>query len=194
MSSINNIEKLIQIATIEQMYLMLEKLKSNNTASTSTCESTSTSTHLADISLCLSNDFVIGKQVNKLKKKINKLNNILNESNNTICKLSIKINELEQELTSIKNTNNNFEKHQIKGQQTLDSYYGFFNSLSRDHNTQTYNDYIKEEIIINQEIDLNEDDDIEYLENNKEEPIIIVIDEHNEDETVEQIVKEELKS
>ena len=173
MSSINNIEKLIQIATIEQMYLMLEKLKSNNTASTSTCESTSTSTceststststHLADISLCLSNDFVIGKQVNKLKKKINKLNNILNESNNTICKLSIKINELEQELTSIKNTNNNFEKHQIKGQQTLDSYYGFFNSLSRDHNTQTYNDYIKEEIIINQEIDLNEDEDIEEI-------------------------------
>ena len=120
MSSINNIEKLIQIATIEQMYLMLEKLKANTT--------TSTSTQLEDISLCLSNDFVIGKQVNKLKKKINKLNNILNESNKTICKLSIKINELEQELNSIKITNNDndnnnyFENHQIKGQQTLDSY------------------------------------------------------------------------
>ena len=31
MSTMNNLEKLIQMATIEQMYLMLEKLKANNT-------------------------------------------------------------------------------------------------------------------------------------------------------------------
>ena len=29
MSTMNNLEKLIQMATIEQMYLMLEKLKAN---------------------------------------------------------------------------------------------------------------------------------------------------------------------
>jgi uncharacterized coiled-coil DUF342 family protein len=135
MSSINNIEKLIQIATIEQMYLMLEKMKANNTTDITN-----------DISNdILSNDFNISKQINKLKKKINKLNKTLNTSNNVICKLSIRIDELEQELTSIKNNNENYYldiKH-VKGQQTLESYYGFCNSLTREEKKQNITRIIK---------------------------------------------------
>jgi hypothetical protein len=178
MSSINNIEKLIQIATIEQMYLMLEKLKSNNT--TDTAINTTNTSNTNDLSLCLQNNIVFGQQIDNLKQDFYNFKNLLNTSNNTICKLSAKINELEQELNFIKNNNDNnnyFDYQQIKGQQTLDSYYnyGFFNQSNKEVKTC---DYIKKEIIKN-ENDVILEEDIEYFEQNKKKPVLFVI---NEDE------------
>ena len=203
MSSINNIEKLIQIATIEQMYLMLEKLKANNTTETinlNTHTNDITNDITNDLSLCLSNDLNISKQINKLKKKINKLNKTLNTSNNVICKLSIRIDELEEELTSIKHKNENdyFDNKHIKGQQKLDTYYGFCNSLTREEKTHTYNnvelndnvcDYIKEEKYSNeyQNTVIDKDDDVECLEYNKIEPVLIVINEEQEQEQEQEV-------
>ena len=124
----NNLEKLIQMATIEQMYLMLEKLKAN------------TDTNNTNNTLSSSTNIDFSEQIKKFEHEIYVLNNTLNTNNNTICKLSIKINELEEELTSIKNdihyTNenpSNLFKYQIKGQQTLDNF-GFFNqSFKKKH-------------------------------------------------------------
>ena len=180
MSTMNNLEKLIQIATIEQMYLMLEKLKAN--------------TNTNDILLSSTNIHIdFSEQIKKLENEMYNLNNTLKTSNNTICKLSMKISELEEELTSIKNdihnTNENptnFLKYQIKGQQKLDSYLGFVNQSPKEEKTQLYNEVvIKEEI---QEIVLNKEDDVEYLGNNNKEPILIVIDE----EVVKEVIIESL--
>jgi hypothetical protein len=72
----------------------------------------------------------------------------------------MKISELEEEITSIKNNTiaddnpSTFFKYQIKGQQKLDSYLGFFNQSPKD-------------VVIKEETQpYNEVEDVEYLGNN----------------------------
>ena len=107
----NNLEKLIQFATIEQMYSMLEKLRLNNT------------TDFNNMNLNLNtetNKFEFEEEMKELKAEIHNMNNILKTNNDTINKLLIKIDELKEELDTMKNntnTNINFLNQQVKGQQ-----------------------------------------------------------------------------
>ena len=61
MSTMNNLEKLIQMATIEQMYLMLEKLKVNTNTNTN-----------------INNNIDFSDQIKKFENEIYNLNNNAN--------------------------------------------------------------------------------------------------------------------
>jgi hypothetical protein len=132
-TTINNLEKLIQMATIEQMYNMLQKLKADNSSTIKEC-------NFSDETHSNENNALIGSlltEIKHLKTEINDHNEKLQRYNiefwklsETIKYLSLKSEQLENELSEIKsNTNNNsrFLCQQIRGQQSLTSYPGFSN-------------------------------------------------------------------
>ena len=123
MTSLDNLEKLIQMATIEHMYSMLQKISDN--ANNTTTDST--------ISKNCIND--------KLIKKLQNYDAV-------ISSLTVKVHNLERELEEIKsNTNNNsiYLCQKNHGQQVLTSYPGFSNtSASPIQSTKTVDEeYIR---------------------------------------------------
>jgi hypothetical protein len=102
-TTMDNLEKLIQMATIEQMYNMLQKMKNNNCCSVNT-----------------END---SKTMNDILHQIERINgdssNQFNNLYNMVNQLSVKINEMETELQELKQSS----VKQVPGQQTLDKYF-----------------------------------------------------------------------
>jgi len=130
--SIDNLEKLIQIATIEQMYSMLQKMKNDNFNNRfeecyfSDKKYEQSSNALID---SLLNDIKILKITNDEQTECLRRNNSdIRKLLDTVKYLSDRIEKLENELNENKsNTNNNsrFLCQQIRGQQKLTSYPGF---------------------------------------------------------------------
>ena len=126
MTSLDNLEKLIQMATIEHMYSMLQKI-SNNTNNVNNTNNTNNTTTDSTISKNCINDELIKK---------------LQNYDAVISSLTTKVHNLELELEEIKsNTNNNsrYLCQQIRGQQVLTSYPGFSNTSAASpmHSTKS---------------------------------------------------------
>ena len=122
MTSLDNIEKLIQMATIEHMYSMLQKMsdKSNINKEQQTFIDPSKNKNYDDI-------------INNLTTMLLEIKNDNNKNVNTINILNIKVIQLEEELNQIRNNTNSNSKYlcqQIRGQQVLTSYPGFSTSSS----------------------------------------------------------------
>jgi len=123
-----NLEKLIQMASIEQMYSMLQKLKENvDNFNEYNFEEKKKATN---INTNVNTNAELVTEIKTLHFEIRNITDNLQNYNDNILKLNIKITELEKELHEIKsNTNNNskFLCQQIRGQQSLSSYPGFSN-------------------------------------------------------------------
>jgi septal ring factor EnvC (AmiA/AmiB activator) len=199
MSSLNNLEKLIQIATIEQMYSMLQKMKndfpnevSDIVHSTTTSSTTTNNTTTSDI-------------VTKLQMLLNENTNKTDHSLILINRLVEKINSLERELANIKHeselnntTIKQLETH-IKGQQKLTDYAGF-KKLSRNVEAEQQHIILKiEEKHVDafprktEEVNLVSDEDVSE-EGDDEEPEqnVTVVEDAVEDE-LEEEEEEELE-
>ena len=124
-----NLEKLIQMATIEQMYSMLQKLKENvDNLNENSFEEKKKATNV-NVGL------EVVTEIKNLQFDIQNITDNLQKYNDNILKLNTKIQELEKELYEIKsNTNNNskFLCQQIRGQQSLTSYPGFSNGTQKE--------------------------------------------------------------
>jgi hypothetical protein len=158
MSTINNLEKLIQMATLEQMYVMLEKLRvntlnnhkdfnfsdinlSNNINNTN--DNTSKNDFVSELKYIkneiqnMSNKIQINynmtdKLTIQMNDMIQHMNDKLKMKDDMIQKLSIRVNEIEEELQRIKtDKDTNSICKQIKGQQSLKSYPGFSNDIQQ---------------------------------------------------------------
>jgi hypothetical protein len=154
-TTIDNITKLIQMATIEQMYTMLQKMKNDNDVhknkecnfsndndvhKNKDCNfSNDNDVHknkdcnFSDENYSNQNNKLIGSllnEINILKRENNIHTNMLIRWNTDFLKLSKKFDVLETDLSEIKNNTNNNSKflcQQIRGQQLLTSYPGFSN-------------------------------------------------------------------
>jgi hypothetical protein len=186
MSTINNLEKLIQMATIEQMYIMLEKLRANNSiygnlnfsdiklsSNINNMNDTNNTNHFENEFKSIKNEIqTINSRLNinnemsdGLTMKIHDLIKIVNDkfttNNNTINKLLVKINDLEDEISKMKNSNETkVVCEQIKGQRSLKSYPGFSNEKQ---NEQKKIDDVNIKLEIEEKTHDEHDNDVEYV-------------------------------
>ena len=119
MSSINNLEKLIQIATIEQMYELIKKMKNNVDKENELDNFTKNNN---DIILDLQNKI---QELNCLVRSLTSQNQSVY---NMVDRLFIRVENLEKELSDIqhnKEHDNQYLCAQLRGQQLLTSYPGF---------------------------------------------------------------------
>jgi len=126
MSSINNLEKLIQIATIEQMFELIQKMKNNINVSSSDVEKDNISKNNQELNL-------LQNRVQDITMLVDKLNVNYEVYHDVIYKLSSKVDTLEKELYELKHdkeNNNQYICAQIRGQQLLTSYPGFSKEIS----------------------------------------------------------------
>ena len=127
----DNLEKLIQMATIEQMYNMLQKMKNNNCCSVNT-----------------END---SKTMNDILHQIERINgdssNQFNNLYNMVNQLSVKINEMETELQELKQSS----VKQVPGQQTLDKYFNKQEPIRIDINVIQLEEFTEEQVINSEE-------------------------------------------
>jgi hypothetical protein len=133
MTSLNNLEKLIQMATIEQMYSMLQKMK-NEFAKDEFAKD--------DVKECTISDSSLSNEINILKDAISNCNKNFKKYDDEIRTLVetnkfllVKIEHLETELLNIKNNTNNNSRYlceRIRGQQTLNSYLGLSSEKHSD--------------------------------------------------------------
>ena len=131
-TTMDNLEKLIQMATIEHMYSMLQKMKTDN--STNFKESI-----ISDENNLTENNSLISSILNEIKslktdinhhteKLSRRIDGEILQLMQTIKYMSDKTEHLENELNAIKNNTNNNSKflcQQLRGQQLLTSYPGF---------------------------------------------------------------------
>jgi hypothetical protein len=181
-TTLDNLEKLIQMATIEHMYSMLQKMKIDNSTNLKENENkppeTSFFVPLEPFTNFSWEDRDLLKWVKgDCKTSLQSLHYHLKKSMAEIRELTIKVDNLENELSEIKNNTNNNSKflcQQLRGQQKLTSYPGFSNG------TQTENlDNCHIKLKIEEKVVLKEDD----------EPLII--DKEEEEEEVEEAEEEE---
>jgi hypothetical protein len=163
MSTINNLEKLIQMATLEQMYVMLEKLRvntlnnhkdfnvsdinlSNNNTSNNFDFESEVRYIKNEIQNMNSNIKINDNMTNELTIKMNDMFRIMNDKlqikDDMIHKLTIRVNEIEEELDRIKNIDKDANSvcKQIKGQQSLKRYHGFSNDIHIQNNNKEKDD------------------------------------------------------
>ena len=165
MTSLNNLEKLIQIATIEQMFTMIQKMKNDFSITSTIIEEPKTQTKentIPDYSEELSN---INKTIDMLKND----NSILLR---VVDKLYAKVNIIESELDNIKSNTetNNVIITQLKGQQKLTKYNGFTkNSNEEAHIKLNINEKNVDTVLTDKEEEDEEDDDEEDEEDEDEE-------------------------
>ena len=160
MTSLDNLEKLIQMATIEHMYSMLQKISNNNlnlpeliipskqptfndqrfnvqslNEKSFNDKNLQTDNYTSDIKNIT--DLLSGikndnqKNVDTIVSLVLRVKQLEDELINT--RLLMRVNNLEEELTQIRNNTNNNSKYlcqQIRGQQVLTSYPGFSNQMS----------------------------------------------------------------
>ena len=185
-TTLDNLEKLIQMATIEHMYSMLQKMKIDNSTNLKEKENenkppeTSFFVPLEPFTKFSWEDRDLLKWVKgDCKTSLQSLHYHLKKSMAEIRELTIKVDNLENELSEIKNNTNNNSKflcQQLRGQQKLTSYPGFSNG------TQTENlDNCHIKLKIEEKVVLKEDD----------EPLIIDKEEVAEEEAEEKEVEEE---
>jgi hypothetical protein len=113
-TTMDNLEKLIQMATIEHMYSMLQKMKTDN--STNFKES------------IISDENNLTENNHHTEKVSRRIDGEILQLTQTIKYMSDKTEQLENELNAIKNNTNNNSKflcQQLRGQQLLTSYPGF---------------------------------------------------------------------
>ena len=135
----DNIEKLIQMATIEHMYALLQKMKNDNVINQPK------EYNFSDEKYSSQNNSLIGSlqnEISHLKQRISDINAVIMNHDDKLLiskeeywKLAMKVTDLEREINEIKsNTNNNskFLCQQIREQQKLTSYPGFSNGSSKD--------------------------------------------------------------
>ena len=111
-TTMNSVEKLIQMATIEHMYIMLNRLKENNITniykeSSSCCKENSSYNECLDSN---KNSEVINKltfEITCLKTEIHNTNQRLSRTNDEYFKLYTKFSDIERELLDIKSNTNN---------------------------------------------------------------------------------------
>ncbi len=140
----DNLEKLIQMATIEHMYSMLQKMKTETSTNFKEC-------NFSDEKYSTQNNALIGSLLNEikvLKTEINDHTEKLRRNNGEIWQLTQSLSfwierteRLENELNEIKsNTNNNsrFLCQQIRGQQKLTSYPGFSNGSPNEKDDEAH--------------------------------------------------------
>ena len=145
MTSLNNLEKLIQMATIEQMYSMLQKMKIDNDDNNKSQEPTEKCSNQNDalISALLNEHNFFKDEISNLNQKFRKYDAEIWKLTETIKFLEAKIEYLETDLSEIKNNTNNNSKYlcqQIRGQQTLNSYLGL---SSEKHDDVKEEEHIK---------------------------------------------------
>jgi hypothetical protein len=187
-TTLDNLEKLIQMATIEHMYSMLQKMKIDNSTNLKEKEKenenkppeTSFFVPLEPFTNFSWEDRDLLKWVKgDCKTSLQSLHYHLKKSMAEIRELTIKVDNLENELSEIKNNTNNNSKflcQQLRGQQKLTSYPGFSNG------TQTENlDNCHIKLKIEEKVVLKEDD----------EPLIIDKEEEAEEEEEEEEAEEE---
>lgn len=202
-----NLEKLIQMASIEQMYSMLQKLKENvDNFNEYNFEEKKKATN---INTNVNTNAELVTEIKTLHFEIRNITDNLQNYNDNILKLNIKITELEKELHEIKsNTNNNskFLCQQIRGQQSLSSYPGFSNGTQDEKKVikikeepniilkieeKTLNDtnninkqslFALEQIAREEEDEEEEDDKEEEEEDDKEEEEKEELEEEEEEE------------
>jgi hypothetical protein len=132
MNSISQLEKLIQIATIEQMFELIQKMKNNIGEDKDKDKDLDKTDSTKNFNKKLDkNSEDIEELQNKLKS-VNSLVNNLNTSNQTCCviieRLLVRIGNLEKQLSDLQNdkeNNNQYLCAQLRGQQLLTSYPGF---------------------------------------------------------------------
>ena len=161
-TTLDNLEKLIQMATIEHMYSMLQKMKIDNSTNLKENENkppeTSFFVPLEPFTNFSWEDRDLLKWVKgDCKTSLQSLHYHLKKSMAEIRELTIKVDNLENELSEIKNNTNNNSKflcQQLRGQQKLTSYPGFSNG------TQTENlDNCHIKLKIEEKVVLKEDDE-----------------------------------
>jgi len=191
-TTMDNLEKLIQMATIEHMYSMLQKMKNETSTNFKEC-------NFSDETYSKENNALIGSLLNEikhLKTEINDHTEKLRRNNSEIWQLTQSLSfwrerteKLDNELNEIKNNTNNNSKflcQQIRGQQKLTSYPGFSNGspnekddeahirlkieekLSNDDgddadNESNHSDDEEEEELEEEEDELEEEDDVNPL-------------------------------
>ena len=150
-TTMDNLEKLIQMATIEHMYAMLQKMKNDNVINKpQEC-------NFSDEKYVYNNNALISSLLNEiknLKTQINNINERLSRNSEDTRKLYMTVNKLETQISDTNNNTNNNSKflcQQIRGQQVLTSYPGFLNG----------NKTIEEEAHIKLKIEEKNEADIE---------------------------------
>jgi hypothetical protein len=190
MTSLNNLEKLIQMATIEQMYSMLQKMKNEFTKdAVEEKNNDQDNGPLLNEIAGLSNKFdnhniYYNEQIKKYDAEIWKLSE-------TIKFLSSKIEYLETDLTEIKSNSNNNSKYlcqQIRGQQTLNSYLGI--SSEKQPDSKEEEEHIKLKIE-EMKCEDSHTQDVEQLIKTEEEEEEEVEEEEEEEEVEEEVEEEE---
>ena len=142
--SLDNLEKLIQLATIEHMYSMLHKLKldaSNNIKDKDVFCLNKENKCFDEKYLTQNNDLInnLFTEIKNLKSEIIDHTEKLRRNNSEIWQLTQSLSffkerteKLEVELSEIKNNTNNNSRYlcnQIRGQQKLTSYPGFMTGV-----------------------------------------------------------------
>ena len=187
MSSLNSLEKLIQIATMEQMYLMLQKMKN---------EFPNDLPHDIKYELPNSNKDNTNESVNKIQTLLNENVKKTDHSLILINRLVEKINSLERELSAIKhdaemnNTSIKQLETHVKGQQKLTDYVGF----KRFSQQLIEEEHIKLKIEEKQEDAFprkKDNDNDDKIATNKDDEIVSIDEESEEEEEEEEELVEE---
>jgi hypothetical protein len=130
-TTMDNLEKLIQMATIEQMYNMLQKMNNNN-----------------NVNNCFMTDNkTINEQVDRIEGVCalfqTDTRNHIDSLYNMVNKLSVKINEIETELQDLKQST----VKQVSGQQTLDKYFNKQEPIRIDINVIQQEEFTEEQLV-----------------------------------------------
>ena len=177
MNSLNNIEKMMQLATIDQLYVMLQKLQTNNIPINSDESKTNSDESKT-------NNVVTVTQCNECKNDITQLNKqlynqIIESQQNQyslllskFVELSDKINNIEQKIDNIKMTPINKPESHLNGL----------------HNEEL--EHIKLKI---EEVEEEEEEDEEVEEEEDEEVEEEEVEEVEEEEEVEEDEEEEVE-
>jgi hypothetical protein len=196
MTSLDNLEKLIQMATIEHMYSMLQKITNKS----------SETINQQDIPIVSSKYQNYDDIINNLTMLLNRT--IIDNKKNTesIAILLNRVNQLEQELTENRSNTNNNSKYlcqQIRGQQVLTSYPGFSTSSisSKQLTKSVEEEHIKlkiEEKELLEDLEFQEDnencdDHLELISEEKDEDQQSEEEVGTEDEEESVVVEEEVK-
>jgi len=190
-----NLERLIQMATIEQMYNMLQQMKSDNSSNVKECNFSDGKYSAENNGLTCS---LLKTEIDDHTEKLRRNNSEYWQLSQTIQSLQVRIQQLETELNEIKSNNNNnnnskFVCQQICGQQ---KFTGFSNGVSNEKIDESHIKLKIEEKFVEAkceaDIELNNFDEDKLEEDNTTKNIGAEIHEEKyNDETDDEDVKEE---
>ena len=112
MTTLNNLEKLIQMATIEQMYGMIQKMRDDFSGSISPVDNSRDKLNTDCIEIC-----------NDLKERVSNLEKTNTQLLSIIGTLTTKVSTFESSIHSLASEPINEQKQILKGQQLLTRYF-----------------------------------------------------------------------